>query len=152
MLFTAQTSLFSFLDWNGISVNLMLLLTVSVAYIHGWQKGLGIGFITGLLQDCTTGSFFGCATFIYMTIGLLFGKFAKHVFKEQFFFPVMSAPVAAIMYFVFMIIFIYLLGYQIDLVQMTQKILLPLICYQLVFAAFVHKLVFDFDKFAQRHG
>lgn len=150
--YTAQTSLFTFIDFHGVSVNLMLLLTVSVAYIHGWKMGVAMGFVTGLLQDLTTGSYFGCATFIYMTIGLLFGKFATHVFKEQFFFPIMSAPVAAVIYFAFMTILIYLLGYQIDLLKSMQTILLPLIFYQLVFAWFVHKIVFDFDKFAKRHG
>ena len=152
LAFTAQTSLLTFIDFHGVSVNLMLLLVVSVAYIHGWKSGVGIGFVTGLLQDLTTGSFFGCATFTYMTIGLLFGKFATRVFKEQFFFPVMSAPVAAVIYFAFMTALIYLLGYKIDLITSTQKILLPLVCYQLVFAWFIHKIVFDFDKFAKRHG
>ena len=152
LAYTAQTSLFSFIDFHGVSVNLMLLFVVSVAYIHGWKSGIAIGFATGILQDCATGSFFGCATFTYMTIGLLFGKFATRVFKEQFFFPVMSAPVAAVIYFAFMTAFIYLLGYKIDLIYSTKKILLPLVCYQLVFAAFVHKIVFDFDKFAKRHG
>ena len=152
LAFTAQTSLFTYISFNGVSVNLMLLLVVSVAYIHGWKYGVAIGFVTGLLQDLTTGSFFGCAMFSYMTIGLLFGKFATRVFKEQFFFPVMSAPVAAVIYFAFMTALIYLLGYRIDLILSTQKILLPLVCYQLFFAWFIHKIVFDFDKFAKRHG
>lgn len=151
-LYAAQTSLFTFISFNGISVNLMLLLTVSVAYIHGWKYGFAMGFITGLLQDLTSGSYFGCVTFTFMTIGLLFGRFATRVFKEQFFFPVMSAPVAAIIYFVFMTVLIYLLGYKIDLINSMQAILLPLVVYQLVFAWFIHKIVFDFDKFAKRHG
>ena len=152
LAYTAQTSLFTFIDFHGVSVNLMLLFVVSVAYIHGWKNGIAVGFATGILQDCTTGSFFGCATFTYMTIGFLFGRFATRVFKEQFFFPVMSAPVAAVIYFAFMTIFIYLLGYKIDLLTSTKNILLPLLCYQLVFAWFVHKIVFNFDKFAKRHG
>ena len=152
LAFTAQTSLFTYISYGGVSVNLMLLLVVSVAYIHGWKYGVAIGFVTGLLQDLTTGSYFGCATFTYMTIGLLFGRFANHVFKEQFFFPVMSAPVAAVIYFAFMTMLIYLLGYQIDLLKSMQTILLPLTCYQLVFAWLIHKIVFDFDKFAKRHG
>ena len=152
LLYTAQTSLFTFISFNGVSVNLMLLLTVSVAYIHGWKYGFAIGFITGLLQDLTAGSYFGCVTFTYMTIGLLFGRFATRVFKEQFFFPVMSAPVAAVIYFAFMTVLIYLLGYKINLIHSMQAILLPLVCYQLVFAWFIHKIVFDFDKFAKRHG
>ena len=152
LMYTAQTSLLTFVDYNGVSVNLMLLLTVSVAFIHGWQAGVGMGFITGMLQDLTTGGYFGCATFSYMTIGFLFGKFSVHVFKDQFFFPVLSAPLAAIMHFFITWILIFLIGYRVNFVYAVQTILLPLVCWQLLFAWIVHKIVYDFDKFAKRHG
>ena len=64
--YTAQTSLLTLIDFHGVSVNLMLLFVVSVAYIHGWKSGVGIGFATGLLQDLTTGSFFGCASVCFL--------------------------------------------------------------------------------------
>ena len=152
LMYTAQTSLLTFVDYGGVSVNLMLLLTVSVAFIHGWQAGVGMGFITGMLQDLTTGGYFGCATFSYMSIGFLFGKFSVHVFRDQFFFPVLSAPIAAVMHFAITLILIFLLGYKIDLIHATQTILLPLVCYQLIFAWPIHKVVYDFNKFAKRHG
>lgn len=152
LMYSAQTSLLTFLDYNGVSVNLMLLLTVSVAFIHGWMPGLAMGFITGLLQDLTTGNYFGVATFSYMTIGILFGRFSAHVFREQFFFPILSAPIAAVMHFLITIALIFLLGYQVDFINAAQKILLPLVVFQLIFAGFVHKLVYDFNKFAKRHG
>lgn len=152
LMYTAQTSLLTFIDFNGVSVNLMLLLTVSAAFIHGWMPGVAMGFVTGLLQDLTTGSYFGCATFSYMTIGFLFGKFSVHVFKEQFFFPVLSAPLAAVMHFLITTALILLLGYNVNFFYASQKILLPFVIYQLFFAWPVHKIVFDFDKFAKRHG
>lgn len=152
LMYTAQTSLLTFLDYDGVSVNLMLLLTVSVSFVHGWQPGLGMGFITGMLQDLTTGSYFGFATFSYMLIGFLFGKFSVHVFREQFFFPVLSAPLAAVMHFSITMALIFLIGYRVNLVYAVQTFLIPLTCYQLIFAWPVHKLVYDFDKFAKRHG
>ena len=152
LMFTMQTSLLTFLDYNGVSVNLMLLLTVSVAFIHGWKYGVGMGFITGLLQDLSTGGYFGCATFSYMTIGFLFGKFSVHVFKDQFFFPVLSAPLAAVIHFFIMWILIFLIGYTVNIVYAVQNILIPFVIFQLIFAWLVHKVVFDFDKFAKRHG
>lgn len=152
LLYTAQTSILTFMDYNGVSANLMLLLTVSVAFIHGWRYGVAMGFVTGLLQDLTTGSFFGCATFSYMTIGILFGKFASNFFRDRFFFPVLSAPIAAGIHFLIMLILIFLLGYKINLIYALQNILLPLVIFQIIFAGFVHKIVHDFDKFAKRHG
>lgn len=152
LLYTAQTSLLPYLDYKGVSANLMLLLTVSVAFIHGWKYGVAMGFVTGLLQDLTTGSFFGCVTFSHMTIGILFGKFSTNVFRDQFFFPVLSAPVAAVIHFTITLILIFLLGYRVDLIYALQNILLPLVIFQIIFAGIVHKIVHDFDKFAKRHG
>lgn len=152
LMYTAQTSLLTFVDYDGVSANLMLLLTVSVAFVHGWQAGIGMGFITGMLQDLTTGGYFGCATLSYMTIGFLFGKFSVNVFRDQFFFPVLSAPLAAVMHFFITLILIFLIGYRINFVYAVQTNLIPFVCFQLILAWPVHKLVYDFDKFAKRHG
>lgn len=148
VMYALQTSLLTFLEYNGVSVNLMLLVTVSVAFLHGWKAGVAAGLLTGLLQDFSSGSFFGCATFSYMTIGLFFGRFSKHVFKEQMFFPVLSAPMAAAIHFFIMTGFLFLLGMKPDLVKSVQTILIPFVLYQLVFSWFVHKVVKSFGNFA----
>ena len=152
LMYTLQTSLLPFIGYNGVSANLMLLLTVSTAFIHGYRQGVLMGLITGTLQDFTTGSFFGCTILSYMIIGLVFGKFSGPFFKDQMFFPVLSAPVAATMYFFIMAGLLFLLGYRINLTQSIQTILQPLIIYQVIFSWAVHKVVYSFYKFAERHG
>ena len=152
LLYTLQTSLLPFLSYNGVSANLMLLLTVSTAFIHGYRQGVLMGLVTGTLQDFTTGSFFGCTILSYMLIGLIFGKFSDRIFKEQIFFPVLSAPIAAIMHFFIMTALLFLLGYRIDLTRSIQTILQPLIVYQILFSWIIHKIVYTFYKFAERHG
>ena len=89
--YALQTSLLTFLSFDGFSANLMLLLTVSVAYLRGYKVGVFFGFIAGILQDLTTGSYFGLATFSYMTVGLVFGRFSVNLFREQSLLPVISA-------------------------------------------------------------
>ena len=145
-MYSAQTSLLTYLDYNGVSVNLMLLLTSSAAFLRGHYFGVSMGFFTGLLQDLTSGDFFGCATFAYMTVGLIFGKFSERIVKDQFFFPVISAPLAAAIYFFTTTGFLHLLGYPIDIEKAIHTNLVPLIFYQLIFALPVHKIAFDFDK------
>ena len=68
LCYALQTSLLTYLSFDGFSANLMLLLTVSVAFLCGHEKGVCFGFMAGLLQDATTGSYFGLATFSYMTV------------------------------------------------------------------------------------
>lgn len=152
LMYTLQTSLLPLIAYNGVSANLMLLLTVSTAFIYGHRQGILMGLITGTLQDFTTGSFFGCTILSYMFIGLIFGKFSDRFFKEQIFFPVLSAPIAAVMHFFIMTALLYLLGYRISLIYSLHAILQPLIIYQVIFSWMVHKVVYNFYKFAERHG
>ena len=151
LMYAAQTSLLPYIGYHGVSANLMLLLTVSTAFLRGYRHGVLMGLITGILQDFTTGSYFGCASFSYMIIGCFFGKFSERIFKEQLLFPVLSAPLAAGMYFFIMTFLLMLIGYKIDLLHSIQTILQPLIIYQVAFSWLVHKLAYDFDNFAKNH-
>ena len=152
LMYAVQTSLLPFIGYNGISANLMLLLTVSTAFLHGYKHGILMGFVTGFLQDVTTGSYFGCTTFSFIIIGWFFGKFSDRIFKEQLLFPVLSAPLAAGMYFLIMIFLISLIGYKIDLQYSIQNILQPMIFYQVAFSWLIHKIAYDFDKFLKRRN
>lgn len=150
LMYAAQTSLLPYIGFNGVSANLMLLLTVSTAFLHGYRHGILMGLVTGFLQDVTTGSYFGCSIFSYMIIGWFFGKFSDRIFKEQLLFPVLSAPLAAGIYFLIMTALLLLIGYRIDFLQSVQTILQPMIFYQVAFSWLVHKLAYDFDKFTKR--
>ena len=150
LMYAAQTSLLPYIGFNGVSANLMLLLTVSTAFLHGYRHGILMGLVTGFLQDVTTGSYFGCSIFSYMIIGWFFGKFSDRIFKEQLLFPVLSAPLAAGIYFLIMTTLLLLIGYKIDFLQSVQTILQPMIFYQVAFSWLVHKLTYDFYKFTKR--
>ena len=149
-LYAAQTSLLTYLDYNGVSANLMLAIVVSTAFLRGLYIAVLMGLCVGLLQDFTTGDFFGCTTFTYMTIGLIFGKLSERFVKDQFLVPILATPVATVIYFFMMMLFIIMLGYPIDVAASIEKILVPLIFYQIIFALPIHKISYDFDKLVTR--
>ena len=149
-LYVLQTSFLPMFSYNGVSVNLLLLLTVSVAFLLGHRLGVFLGFSAGLLQDLSTGAFFGCDIFSYMLIGLLCGKFSDHIFKEQFILPVFASLITAAIHYFIIVSFIYMLGYQLDLKWSLQYTLVPMLCYQLAFAYPIHKLVFEFNKYTKK--
>ena len=152
-LYILQTSFLPILfTYNGVSVNFMLLLTTSTAFLLGHRFGVFMGFAAGLLQDLTVSPFFGCDIFSYMLIGFMFGKFSNHIFKEQFFLPVASSLLAATMHYFIIVMFIYLLGFKLDLQWSLQYTLLPLLCYQFIFAYPIHKLVFEFNKYVKKQS
>ena len=149
-LYAAQTSLLTYLDYNGVSANLMLAVVVSTSLLRGLYIGVAMALFTGLLQDFTTGDFFGCTTFAYMTIGLIFGKLSERFVKDQFLLPVLAAPVATVIYFFMMMMFILMLGYPLDVTESVKTTLIPLIFYQIIFALPIHKIAYDFDKLVTR--
>ena len=145
-LYVLQTSLLPFAAYHGISPNLMLLLTVSAAFLRGPRDGIMMGFVTGLLQDLSTGTFLGTNTLAQMLIGLFFGRFSNRVFREQFFLPVLaSVPAMAADYFILALLMV-LLGYRFNPVSSMQTMLLPMLIYQLAFAYPVHRLTYALDQ------
>ena len=128
----------------------MLLLTISTAFVLGARKGVFMGFAAGLLQDLTTGSYFGCSIFSYMLIGLGCGKFSTYIFKEQFFLPVLTSLPATAFHYAIMLIFMLLFGYRIDIAANVEHVLVPMLIWQLIFAGPIYKLVYEFDRRLKR--
>ena len=148
--YALQTSLLTFLSFDGFSANLMLLLTVSVAYLRGYKVGVFFGFIAGMLQDLTTGSYFGLATFSYMTVGLVFGRFSVNLFRDQSLLPVISALPALALHFAVMIIFLLMLGRQIDFVRFVKFDFWPTAIMQVVLAYPVHRIVNSLNEYTKQ--
>ncbi len=148
--YALQTSLLTFLSFDGFSANLMLLLTVSVAYLRGYKVGVFFGFIAGMLQDLTTGSYFGLATFSYMTVGLVFGRFSVNLFRDQSLLPVISALPALALHFAVMIIFLLMLGRQIDFVRFVKFDFWPTAIMQVVLAYPVHRIVQSLNEYTKQ--
>ena len=145
-LYVLQTSLLPLIAYHAISPDLMLLLTLSFAFLRGTKQGAVMGFCTGLLQDLATGTFLGMNAFSHLLIGLGCGSASEGVFKEQFFLPVMASIVVTVGNYFILAILMVLLGYRFNLVAGVESILLPMLIYQLAFAYPVHRLTYWVDK------
>ena len=69
-LFVLQLSFLPLIAIYGIVPDLLLLATVSFAFLRGSVWGGFIGFSLGLLEDLSVGSFFGLHAFTLTLIGL----------------------------------------------------------------------------------
>ena len=150
LCYALQTSLLTFLSFDGFSANLILLLTVSVAYLRGYKIGVFFGFMAGMLQDLTTGSYFGLATFSYMTVGLVFGRFSINLFREESLLPVISALPALALHFAIMIIFLLMLGRQIDFIRFMKFDFWPTAIMQVILAYPVHRIVHALNEYSKQ--
>ena len=150
VLYALQTSLLTFVSFDGFSANLMLLLVVSIAFVRGHKYAIFFGFVAGILQDLTSGSYFGIATLSYMTLGLVFGKFSVNLFRDQSLLPVISSIPALALHFAITIAFLFLLGRQIDLIKFLKFGFWPMAIMQVVLAYPVHRLVMSLNELSKR--
>ncbi len=141
-LYVLQSSLLPLIGFNGVSADLMLLLTVSYSFQRGARHGILMGFLSGLLQDLATGTFFGVNTFVKMIIGYAVGFFSRRLFKEQVVLPMAAVTAATAAHFLLVFVLMGLLGYWGDILAQGRQILLPMTAYNLAFALPVNWCVY----------
>lgn len=148
-LYVAQTSLLPRLAFHGASADLLLLFTVSFGFLRGQRLGVLVGFLAGLLEDLTSGTFFGMNIFTKMLAGLVSGMLSDRVFKEHMLLPVVSSVVAAVLNYFILAVLMLLLGYRFNLLANAEYVLLPIMLYQLAFSYPVHRLTRRVNSWAQ---
>ena len=76
-LFVLQFSFLPLISIYGIVPDLLLLATVSFSFLRGSVWGAFVGFALGMVQDLSTGSFFGLNAFLMTLVGLFFRSCAS---------------------------------------------------------------------------
>ena len=145
-LFVLQLSFLPLIAIYGIVPDLLLLATVSFAFLRGSVWGGFIGFSLGLMEDLSVGSFFGLHAFTLTLIGLFFGRFSDRVFKEQFFLPITASVAATFAQYLISAVIVYLLGYHFNPFLHMGRVLLILLLFQLIFAYPIHWATFHLDR------
>lgn len=145
--FVIQSSFLPIIHYNGVGPDLLLLIVGSFAFFSGSRLGCYMGFLVGLFQDLATGNFLGMNAFSKMLIGYWCGIFSSRVLRDSFILPVAAAIVSTAASYCIAGVIVFVLGYRFNpLVHITTH-LLPMLCYNLVFAypmhAIVHKLIDD---------
>lgn len=145
-----QSTVLPMILFKGICPDLLLVIIVSYALLSGKEKGLGIGFFAGLLQDLAFGNIFGINTLSKMTIGYIFGLAERKVFKEKILLPVVATAVATLVHSLVMFIVLFLLGYKVDLLAAITNNVVPLMGYNVLIAIPVHHIVYRVTTFAAK--
>lgn len=146
VLFALQFSFLPLISVYGVVPDLLLLATVSYAFLRGSAWGGFVGFSIGLMEDLSVGSFFGLHAFTLTLIGLFFGRFSDRVFKEQFFLPITASIAATFAKYVISALIVYLLGYHFNPFLHMGRVLFILLLFQLIFAYPIHWATFHLDK------
>lgn len=86
--YVLQTTLFQALELADVAPNILLIVTVTYAYLRGRTSGILIGFVCGLLLDAQFESVVGLYSLALMTIGYLVGFCKKIYFRNNLLLPI----------------------------------------------------------------
>ncbi|HIT14629.1 MAG TPA: rod shape-determining protein MreD [Candidatus Scatomonas merdigallinarum] len=92
--FLLQSTVFPALPFFNVTPNLLLILTVSLGFVHGRRTGLWVGFLCGLLIDLFYSNLFGFYSLTYMYIGYLNGLLYQVFFDEDIKVPMILTAVS----------------------------------------------------------
>ena len=98
--FLLQTSVFNFLKLAGVMPNILLILTVTIAFIRGRKAGIVIGFVCGLPIGLLTANSLAYSFVIFFFFFAMRGRlqFFSYLFKVMIPEAVYTGIVALLIY------------------------------------------------------
>ena len=139
LAYVLQSAFFNVISYNGITVDLILLITIFLSILYD-KYAILYGFCSGLFLDLASGSFLGIHTFTFLILCILINRLAQFIYKENIFLPLVASLVATILNDFMIAILIFLLGYDYNIWQVFNNIIVTLI-YNLIFTYPVYFVV-----------
>lgn len=144
--FLLQTTVFKWFELAGTVPNLLLILTISLAFLRGRKTGLLVGIICGLLADSMYGDILGISSIIYMTIGYLNGSFGQVFNKTDKIVPIVLIGFSQFAYFISYYVFAFLLRGRLNIFYYFTYIGLPEIVYTTLVGIFIYRIFYNIDE------
>jgi rod shape-determining protein MreD len=88
--FILQSTIFSHLTVAGVKPDLVLILIIFYALLHGPKEGMKIGIIGGLMQDLIFGYNIGMNSVAKVIVGFVFGLLERKIYKENLLIPMVA--------------------------------------------------------------
>ena len=137
--FLLQTVIFSNLSIGGIVPNILIVFTVSHAYMHGKKQGMYVGVICGLLYDLMNGGLFGLYGLVYLTIGYVNGMAYKIYYKDDYAMPVILVAISDFVAGFSVYVFEFLLSGKLNVMFYIKYIIMPEVMYTALVSIVLYK-------------
>ncbi|HIX83458.1 MAG TPA: rod shape-determining protein MreD [Candidatus Megamonas gallistercoris] len=144
LAYVLQSAFFNVISYDGITVDLILLITIFLSILYD-KYAILYGFCSGLFLDLASGSFLGIHTFTFLILCILINRLTQFIYKENIFLPLVASLVATILNNFMIAVLIFLLGYDYNIWQIFNNIIVALI-YNLVFTYPVYFIVIKFNN------
>ena len=139
--FALQTTLFQYLNFGGISPNLLIIVTASYGFMYGRRYGMVTGFFCGLLMDIFYGDVLGFYALIYLYIGAANGLFHRIFYHNDITLPLLLISVSDFTYSFVCYVLLFLLRGRFVFGFYLKNIILPEIVYTILVTIFLYPLI-----------
>jgi len=120
-----ETAILSHISFLPALPDLILILAVYIALYNGTVIGVTAGFFSGLILDFLSLAPFGLHSFVFTTLGFLYGLLVRKYNVRRFFFPLVLGLSATLLKAVFFFVLRFLFGQSI---QVYDVLSLPFWC------------------------
>lgn len=139
--FALQTTLFQYLNFGGISPNLLIIVTASYGFMYGRRYGMVTGFFCGLLMDIFYGDVLGFYALIYLYIGAANGLFHRIFYHNDITLPLLLISVSDFTYSFVCYVLLFLLRGRFVFGFYLKNIIIPEIVYTILVTIFLYPLI-----------
>ncbi len=142
-----QTTILNLVSIGGATLNTSLLLIVVMSVYLEPKESFLYAVYTGLLLDTVTGVFIGLNTFIFLLVAYGISIIQEEMVQESYLTPLVLGGLSIVIYNLFSLFFIYLMGYTVRLAHYFSFNTFIEIAYNSVFILLIYTL---FSKFYNR--
>ncbi|MDO4803737.1 MAG: rod shape-determining protein MreD [Lachnospiraceae bacterium] len=140
--FILQSTVFKLQTFTNVSPNLLLMMTVSIAFMQGKKEGILAGFASGLFLDLFFGSILGIYSLLYMLLGYAVGHFASIYFDEDVTIPVILVTVGDFLLNFIIYIGGFLLRGRVAFPTYLMQIILPEMVFTSIMTLIFYRLIY----------
>ena len=138
LAFVLQTTVGKWIEFGGVSPNLLVILVSAFGFMCGSGTGLLAGFFIGFLCDLFYGDILGFYALVYMYIGYLNGAFKQIFYKEDIKLPLILIMISDFVYGIVCFVLLFLLRGRFHFPHYMMYVILPEMIYTVLITMVVY--------------
>lgn len=147
--FILQTTLFQYLEIQGIFPNTALIIVVSYALLRGSKEGCIVGMCTGLLFDIFFGTSTGYYLLLFLAISYFTGKSQKNFYRENYLLPILFCTITAGAFELIHFLTELILRKDGDVLFFILKVFLPTVVYSAIVTVPIYRVLFGINEWLE---
>ena len=141
-----QSALFSRWNFFSSNPNLLLVLTVSLAFLEGRRAGVTYGFIAGLMIDLTGTGLIGFHALLFTVTGYGCGSLHALFFNERRMMPSIMLVVSCLVIDFFTYLCFFFLRGKTDIVRFFVSVMIPDMLSSLIVILIIYPLLVRINR------